>query len=135
MFINITKKKRESDAHQGGACSRADVVLSPVLTQLCNLRASSVGKRKSEDRSDRWRGGETQHTKRLLSVYGLSGTNEEASAHRLFIRFVEEVSKRKATARLLIAFSSISCYSKNDLRFGFQECQRLVEIVAPPTKC
>lgn len=60
--------------------------------------------------------GKTQHTRRLLSFYGLSGTNEEALAHRLFIHFVEEASKRKATARLLIVFSSISCYSKNDLR-------------------
>lgn len=130
MFINITKKRERCAS--GRCLQPGRPVLSPVLTQLCNLRASSVGKRKSEDRSDRWRGGETQHTKRLLSFYGLSGTNEEASAHRLFIHFVEEVSKRKATARLLIVFSSISCYSKTICVWFPRMSASCGNIVAPP---
>lgn len=109
MFVKMTKRER---CTSGRCLQSGRPVLSPVLTQLCNLRAASVGKRKSEDRSDRWRGETHTHTKRLLSFYGLPGTNEESAAHRLVLHFVEEVSAKKATTRLLIVFSSISCYSK-----------------------
>lgn len=95
IFFNI-KKKREKHIRQLPAARQT--VLSPVLTQLCNLRAASVGKRKSEDRSNRWRRHKHKKTSRIL------WTSRNNWGGR-----TSDIPRLKKAATQLIVLNPISC--------------------------